>query len=472
MTSKFNRRTFVKTTAAVGAGYWVAGGVTPARAYQSKLDKVQFGCIGVQGKGASDTADAARLGEVVAICDIDETHLGKAGESYPAAKKFKDYRNMLEEVGDSIDAVTVSTPDHTHAVAALQAMRMGKHCFCQKPLTHSIEEARLMGKVAKENQLITQMGNQGTALSTLRQSSALVQAGVIGDVQEVHVWTNRPVWPQGTDIKIEELPVPPHVNWDLWLGPAQRIPYQKGIHPFDWRGFWAFGTGALGDMACHTLNMSYMALDLRDPTSVVAETAGHNGVYYPKWSKIKFEFPERNGRPALTMFWYDGAQRPLELLSDLPKQPSDKPQDEWSHYRSAALLIGDKGKFYSPGDYGGEVRTTGAIVDGEFTQQRRIDWVAAEFERSPGHFDEFVQKINGQRQQDPTSNFPNYAGPLTETILLGNLAVWADGKTINWDAKSMEFQADVTDELQSQLQQIVRHDYHNGYDVHELTAAR
>lgn len=465
-----DRRDFVKSTAALGMGCWLAGGLQPKKKYDSKLDKVRFACIGVQGKGSSDMADAQRTGEVVGICDIDEERLNKASASAPGAKKYFDFRKMLEEMEGSIDAVTVSTPDHTHAVAGLMAMYMGKHCFCQKPLTHSIEEARAMSEVAREKELQTQMGNQGTALSTLRQSATAIRNGCIGDVKEVHVWTNRPVWPQG-DEKLRAEEIPAAVKWDLWLGPRPERDFSSAIHPFKWRGLWDFGTGALGDMACHTLNMSYMALDIRNPTSVKAETAGHNGEFFPKWSVIEFEFPELNGRPAFKMFWYDGTKKPMDLMGDLPRQPQqDQDPEDWPHYESAALLVGEKGKFYSPGDYGGEQRTSGTVIDGEFTPLRRIDWVDTEFERSPGHFDELTMAIKGDRATAPTSNFPDYAGPLTETILLGNLAVWAAGSKVGWDADKMEFDADVPDDVRMQLEKIVRHDYLNGYSIKELAA--
>lgn len=458
----------MKSSAAIGAGFWVAGGVQPKKKYNSSLDKVRYACIGVQGKGSSDMADAARTGEVVGICDIDDSRLNKAAASAPSAKKYHDFRKMLEEMEESIDAVTVSTPDHTHAVAALMAMGMNKHCFCQKPLTHSIEEARMMGEVAKERELFTQMGNQGTANSNLRHSAAMIKAGVIGKVKEVHVWTNRPVWPQGAGTAIATEEVPEEVKWDLWIGPRPKRPFSSEIHPFKWRGLWDFGTGALGDMACHTLNMSFMALNLQNPTSVKAVTSGHDRAFYPKWSEIEFEFPELDGRDALTMKWYDGGKVPAALMADLPRQPDNKPKEEWSHYTSAALIVGEKGMFYSPGDYGGESRTTGTVIDGEFTQLRKIDWVEAEYEKSPGHFDELTLAISGERDSQPVSNFADYAGPLTETILLGNLAVWADGAKVNWDANKMEFEADVDDELQAQLKKIVRHEYLNDFSIMEM----
>ncbi|RMF98461.1 MAG: gfo/Idh/MocA family oxidoreductase, partial [Planctomycetota bacterium] len=289
MAFKTSRRRFVQTTAAVGIGYWVAGGV---RAQESKSpnEQIQFASIGVGGKGQSDSADAGKHGKMVAICDVDDRTLNGAAKRFEGAKLYNDFRKMLEEMGDQIDAVTVSTPDHCHAAASLMAMRMGKHCFCQKPLTHSIYEARLMAKVAKETGVQTMMGNQGTATDGLRKAAALLKAGALGTVTEVHVWTNRPIWPQGGERQPEQ-PVPPYLHWQEWIGPAPFRPYAPGYHPFSWRGWWDFGTGALGDMACHTMNMPYAGLDLLNPTSVQAETSGHNGDSYPKWSIITYEFP-------------------------------------------------------------------------------------------------------------------------------------------------------------------------------------
>ncbi len=478
--SKSTRRDFVKSTAALGAGCWVLGGTT-AKASLSANEEIRFACIGVGGKGGSDSNDAGKNGKVVAMCDIDEKILGGKTREFPDAKKYFDYRKMLDEIGDNCDAVTVSTPDHTHAVAALDAMRRGKHVFCQKPLTHSIEEARLMGDVARERKLTTQMGNQGTALSNLRESAALIRKGIVGDVKEVHVWTNRPVWPQSFGLKVKESPDPggekewdarkKQVHWNEWIGPANMRPYSPELHPFKWRGFWEFGTGALGDMACHTLNMSYMALDLKFPTSVVAESDEHDKTCYPASSRIVFEFPEFEGRPALKVFWYDGGRRPSEeLMADLPKE---KDGDRLQHYSSAALIVGDKGKFYSPGDYGGENRNTGLIVDGEFIRQRTItrpardgqaspfaEFTDVEFVKSPGHFTEFANAIRGEGKA--VSNFPDYAGPLTETILLGNLALWS-GEKIDWNAKEM-----IAADADESTQKMVRHDYHNGYSIQEL----
>ncbi|GAB6164082.1 Gfo/Idh/MocA family oxidoreductase [Thermostilla marina] len=440
MAFKTSRRRFVQTTAAVGIGYWVAGGV---RAQESKSpnEQIQFASIGVGGKGQSDSADAGKHGKMVAICDVDDRTLNGAAKRFEGAKLYNDFRKMLEEMGDQIDAVTVSTPDHCHAAASLMAMRMGKHCFCQKPLTHSIYEARLMAQVAKETGVQTMMGNQGTATDGLRKAAALLKAGALGTVTEVHVWTNRPIWPQGGERQPEQ-PVPPYLHWEEWIGPAPFRPYAPGYHPFSWRGWWDFGTGALGDMACHTMNMPYAGLDLLNPTSVQAETSGHNGDSYPKWSIITYEFPANDWRPALTMKWYDGGKRPpVELFEgfDDPKAPNP----------SGSLIIGDKGKIYSPHDYGAEFRIIGDNADME-----------VEFEKSPGHFEEWVRAI--KEGKPAMSNFPNYAGPLTEVVLLGNLAVWVAkepglGEKVEWDPVNLKVK-----NIEG-LEKIVKPEYRDGY---------
>lgn len=431
------RRNFMQASAAIGAGFFIAN-TQVARASRMAIDKPRFGCIGIDGKGSSDTADAARLGEVVAICDIDWEKLDVAGKKYPNAKKFDDFRLMLAMMSDKIDAVTVSTPDHTHAPAALLAMRMKKHCFCQKPLTHSIYEARQMQKVAVEAGVATQMGNQGTAGDELRKSAAMIRAGALGVVKEVHVWTNRPIWPQGGDAPKPES-CPGHVKWDLWLGPAPYRPYASGYHPFNWRGFWDFGTGALGDMACHTMNMPYMALDLKDPISMHAETSGHDGNFYPKWSIIEYQFPELNGRPPVTLMWYDGKKKPKPQLFE--------GFDNLELSESGCLVIGEKGKMYCPSDY--------AENAGLFTSGFKPPKV--EFEKSPGHFEEFVLAIQGGKPA--MSNIQTYSAGLTETVLLGNLAVWASGKKVTWDAKSMEAKVD------SGLANFIKPVYRPGYDL-------
>lgn len=451
-----SRRQFVAMSAMAGVGLWVGGGVS-AKPSRLVNDEIAFASIGVGGKGASDSTMLGNLGRMVAICDVDENNLNKKKREFTDAKAFFDYRKLLEECGDTIDAVSISTPDHMHAPISLQAMRMGKHCTCQKPMTHSIEEARMMADVAREKKLITQMGNQGTADGNLRRSAALVKAGVVGDVSEVHVWTNRPVWPQSKGYEPETGPVPKHVKWDLWLGGASKREFSHEIHPFKWRGFWDFGTGALGDMACHTLNMSFMALDMKNPISIKATTDGHDGNCFPKWSVIEYTF--ETAVREFKLFWYDGSKMPpKELLEDLPRDPN--PRRKGKHYNSAALIVGDKGRFYSPGDYGGDRKNTGILVDGEFTPIRRIQSPKVEFPKAPtgGIYGEFAAAIKGELKAE--SNFPDYAGPLTEVVLLGNLAVWQPDTLIKWNAKTMQAKG-ATDEMN----ELIRHDYQNGYSI-------
>lgn len=444
MTQKTTRRQFVQAAAATGAavGFW--GAAAPRQRLfadeQSPNERIRFASIGVGGKGSSDSTDAFKRGQMVAICDVDKNTLGGAANRFKEhePKQYSDFRVMLEELGDKIDAVTVSTPDHTHAVAAAMAMKMGKHCFCQKPLTHDVYEARYLADLGRKLGLATQMGNQGTAGSGLRKGAAVIASGALGELQEAHIWTNRPVWPQGGD-RAEPKSPPDTLNWDVWLGPAPERPYALGYHPFSWRGWWDFGTGALGDMACHTFNMPFMALGLRDPDWIQAETSGHNQDSYPKWSKITFQFPASNDRPAIKVFWYDGGKKPDDALLEGKKMSN-----------SGSLIIGSKGKLYSPGDYGGDFQLMG------------VDAPDVEFRQSPGHFDEWTNAIKGGPKA--VSNFEEYAGPLTETILLGNLAVYAAsepglGKKIEWDAKTL------TPKNAPEVAHIVKREYRNGWSL-------
>jgi predicted dehydrogenase len=455
MSQKANRRRFMQATAMSGVGFWVAGGLRAAPS-KSPNEKIAIASIGLGGKGSSDSNDAGTHGDMVAICDVDENTLNNAGEKrFPKAKRFTDFRKMLEEMGKSIDAVTVSTPDHNHAPAALMAMRMGKHCFCQKPLTHTIYEARLMAKVAREMNVATQMGNQGTAFGPLRRAAAVVKSGVLGNVTDVHVWTNRPIWPQGGE-RPAPIACPAHLKWEEWLGPAPERPYANGYHPFAWRGWWDFGTGALGDMACHTVNMPYMALHLYDPTSVQAECSGHNRDSYPKWSKIVFDFPALGKRPAVKLYWYDGGQIPGgDVLKGMKavykKEIKDARERGQNFLGSGCIVIGDKSTLFVPGDY--------AERGQKLSDDQPLPEVT--YTESPGHFEEWIRAIRGG--EPAMSNFQNYAGGLTETILLGNLAVWvADkgkGEKVEWDAKNMK-STNISD-----LEKIIKPTYRPGYTL-------
>ena len=421
MSLNSSRRDFLKTsaaTAAVGTAFWVANEPKVALS-QNPMEKLNFACIGVEGKGSSDTDSAARDGVVVALCDIDESRLDKKSRRYPDAKKFVDYRQMLDEMGDKIDAVTVSTPDHTHAPAAAMAIRKGKHAFVQKPLTWSVHEARMLRQLANEHGVATQMGNQGTAENGLREAVEVLRDGALGNVTEVHVWTNRPVWPQGEGRPTKEEEIPAGLHWDLFLGPAPYRPYSSVYHPFKWRGWLDFGTGALGDMACHTANTVVMALDLFDPVSVVAE---HTGIVenetFPKSSTITFQFPGTEKRGPIKMVWYDGGRRSFVELTQGENVPS-----------SGSLVVGEKGTLFSPNDYGASY----VLLPREnFKDYKKPE---QSLPRSPGHFTEFALACAGG--PPAMSNF-NYASRLTETILLGNAALRVD-KKLEWNAEKGEF---------------------------------
>lgn len=429
-----SRRGFLAASSSVAAaGYFVAPTIRAedAKPPTSANEEIRFACIGIGGKGQSDSADAGRSGKVVAVADVDSNQLKRAEKSFPGAKGYSDFRRMLEEMAGEIDAVTVSTPDHTHVTAAAMALGLGKHCFCQKPLTRAISEARMLGELARAKGVATQMGNQGTAADSLRRAAAFIESGALGTVKELHIWTNRPVWPQGGG-RPAEAAVPPNLDWDAWIGPAPLRPYGPGYHPFAWRGFWDFGTGALGDMACHTFNMPFMALMLRDPASVQAVTSGHNKETYPKWSIIDYEFPTLGNRAAVKVKWYDGGKMPeTALFAGYPGEQKDGQEKPFKTASSGVLVIGEKDTLYAPGDY----------CEKGFTLKSGVKPADVEFEKSPGHFQEWVRAIKGG--PSPRSNFPDYGGPLTETILLGNLAVWAadaaesPGKKIEWNPSSL-----------------------------------
>jgi len=434
MSRRVNRRRFLQASGLAGVGFWAAGGVGPAFAVpRGTGEKLNIACVGVGGKGSSDTDQAGNVGNVIAICDIDDHTLDGMAKKFPKAQKFNDFRKMLETVKD-IDAVTVSTPDHTHAPAAIRAMRMKKHVYCQKPLTHDVYQARLMRETARRMGVCTQMGNQGTAEDKLREGVEVIRSGAIGPVREVHVWTNRPIWPQAPSVTKRPKPEEPprHVHWDLFLGPAPERPYAKGYHPFAWRGWWDFGTGALGDMACHTANLAFMALKLGYPTTVEAENGPINPETYPGWARITFMFPARGDMPAVKFIWYEGKHEgkrvlpPEDLLSKVLK-PGQKLSD------SGSLLVGDKGMLFSPNDYGAQYT---------LLPQRRFEGYKPPARTLPrngrgdqGMKEEWVRAIMENKPSIALSNF-DYAAMLTEAILLGNVAMRV-GRKLEWDGEQM-----------------------------------
>ena len=435
----------MQQSAALGSAFWV-GGQTVVKANTSALQSLSAACVGVGGKGGSDTSHIAEQGVAIAgLCDVDGDTLTKKGREFPDAKQFTDYREMLDSLGDKVDIVTVSTPDHNHAAAAIKAMRMKKHVYCQKPLTWSIVEARKMREVAEEYGVVTQMGNQGTSEDGLREAVEVIRSGAIGDVTEVHIWSNRPVWPQGLGRPAGEDPIPEGLNWDAWIGPAPMRPFKKGVyHGFNWRGWVDFGTGALGDMACHTTNMPVMALKLWDPIAVSAiKNPGlFEGETFPGSSSLMFEFPEREGLKPCKFYWYDGGNLPDDsIIGQLPEsfQKRVAAQRDGGGKTSGAVVVGSKGLLFSPDDYGAKYYLLPEEQYKDFSKPEqtlpRIPFKAGGDQRQKW---EFVQTCKGEYAPGTMSNF-SYAGRLTETILVGNLAMRSpEGSRIEWDAKNLK----------------------------------
>jgi predicted dehydrogenase len=431
MTRRSTRREFLHQSAVAGAGFWALAGLAPRESLAAN-EKLQIACVGVGGKGSSDTDQAGNYGDIVALCDIDDRPLDEKAARFPKAQKFHDFREMLTKLEKQIDAVVVSTPDHTHAPASLMAMRLGKHVYCQKPLTHSVWEARQMREVAAEKKVATQMGNQGTAENGLRRAVEIVRAGVIGPVREVHVWTNRPIWPQAPQVTArpkDTPPVPKNVHWDLFLGPAPERPYHPAYHPFAWRGWWDYGTGALGDMACHTANMAFMALKLGHPTTISAENGEVNPETYPGWARIVFEFPARGEMPPVKFVWYEGKKDDKRVLPPEDLTKGLKMSD------SGSLLVGDKGILFSPNDYGASYSFVGENAEDIKAAVKKVPETLARNGRGDdGMKREWVEAIRGGPA--PFSNF-DYAALLTETILLGNVAI-RTGKKLEWDGPKLK----------------------------------
>ena len=450
------RRNFVKGAVATAAAFNFQ--VVPSRVFGAN-DKITLAGIGTSGKGASDIANSAGAGfEVTHLCDIVDTskypNAGggwvKTRTDFPDAKFFEDWREMIEAEGDKIDAVTVSTPDHVHAHASAAAMRKGCNVYCQKPLTHGIWEARFLTELAAKTGTITQMGNQAHANNHMRRVVELVRAGLIGDIVEVHAWTNRPIWPQGIPEWPEPEEAPKHVNWDLWIGPAPYREYSSKIAPFKWRGYWDFGTGALGDMACHIMDASFWAAELGAPTSVSAVSADGRGaqsdISPPTWATIEYQFPKRGGKKATKFVWYDGYKDAVfnpekwALESSIdggkirernlpPKEILEgMGGDEKSGY--GCVLVGTEGKVFFNRAKDNWVVKPGSVADGFDFPEPSIPRA-----RDEDPHKEFYDAIKAGDAELPQSKFAQ-SGPFTEMVLLGNLAVRFN-KKVEWDSKKL-----------------------------------
>jgi predicted dehydrogenase len=422
MPNRLHRREMLRNSALAGIAVWTAGSSTSRGGSPSPNEKLNVAAIGCGGRGGDDLNAVAATENIVALCDVDEKQAARAFKRYPQAKKFRDFRKMLDQMHKQIDAVVVGTPDHTHAAPAVMAMKLGKHCYCEKPLAHSVYEARTMAEVAKQNKLVTQMGTQIHAEPNYRRAVELVRAGVIGPVREVHVWLganfNGPPTPTNMsqpDAPTDTPPVPDTLDWDLWLGPAPYRPYHPAYVPFRWRYWWAFGNGQLGDFFCHYCDLAFWALRLRHPTTVEAE-----GPVHPestaRWTIARQEYPARGDLPPVTLTWYNGGgYPPLVKEKNIPT----------SRWPNAVLFIGSDGMLIA--DYGKRKLLPESKFAGFRPPQPTIP-------DSIGHHREWTEAC---KTGGPTTCNFDYSGALSEAALLCNVAL-RSGKKLHWDAENLK----------------------------------
>jgi len=453
MSRRITRRAFLRASAAAGALVTIAPAGS-ARTY-AENEKVNVAFVGVGGMGGGNLGHIARLEaekgtplvNVVGLCDVDSKRLDGAKAKHTAAKAYADFRKMLTDQQKEIDAVMVSTPDHTHYPASAMAIKLGMAVSTEKPLTHSIWEARQLGMLAKKHNVVTQHDHEGHARAGLRKGVEWIKSGVIGTVGEVHIFTNRPIWPQGLPKRPPAEPAPANLNWDLWLGPAPYRDYHRHLHPFQWRGWWDFGTGALGDMGCHFFDLAFWAMDLgealkigdKHPIALEAVHEGSSKETYPKWSIVTYRFPARGKLPPLTLKWYDGGKLP-----DPPPEFDRKRKFP----RNGSMFLGDKGAML--------VHDTSSPRLLPESRMKEFKEPEPFLPRSPGHKKEWLLAVKGEGKA--SSNFTDYGGPLAEVVLLGNLAI-ACGKKIEWD--SVNLKAVNAPEVDAH----VRREYRKGWEV-------
>ncbi len=431
-----SRRKFIGSVATAAAGFTILPStVIGGLGHRMPSDKLNIAGVGVGGVGATNIKNCA-MENIVALCDVDWHYAKGTFEKYPDAKKYKDFRKMFEEMGDKIDAVVIATPDHTHATVAAMAMKMGKHVYVQKPLTHSVYESRVLRNLANEYKVATQMGNQGNTGEGIRQTCEWIWDGAIGEVEEVHAWTNRPIWPQGLERPLETPSLPPTLDWDSFIGPAPWRPYHPAYTPWNWRAWWDFGTGALGDMACHIVDPAFWALKLGHPTSIQGSSSQVNTESAPLSEVVHYEFPDRGkvGKiklPPLKMTWYDGGH--------MPPRPDELPDGQIMGDRSGGVLfVGSKGKLMT-GCYGRNPILLPGELDEDYKRPepsiRRIadNWAG-------GHEGDWLRacKESPESRVETSSNF-NYSGPLNEMVVMGNLAVRLQDlkRKLLWDGENM-----------------------------------
>ena len=468
-----SRRKFIRNSAVAGAGFFIVPRHVIGRGFIAPSDKLRIAGIGAGGKGQGDLAEFAKSPNVsiVALCDVDDRQAVKSRQSFPNAPYYKDFRVMLEKEKNNIDACSISTPDHTHAVATIAAMQLGKHVYTQKPLTHDIYEARMLTEAAKKYKVVTQMGNQGGSGDGVRKAKEIFEAGLIGDVHTAHAWTNRPVWPQGIPTPAGQFEIPKELDWDLWLGTAPKIDFNPAYLPFNWRGWWAYGTGALGDMACHIMDPIYRILPILYPDSVEASIAtiwakmwddSQNPDACPPSSIIHLNYPRTDGKGNIKVSWHDGGllpERPDELL----------PEEAFGNWDGGVLFVGTKGKLLMD-CYGANPRLLPTIL----MKEKKLP--AEKIQRVPeGHYLQWVNACIAGYGNAKTSSPFEYAGPFTESILIGNLALrsfllknpngkgwddkWLGRKKLLWDAKNMK----ITNF--DEANQYVRRQYRDGWTL-------
>lgn len=467
-----SRRNFIRNSAVTAAGFFIVPRHVLGRGFIAPSDKLNIAGIGVGGKGSSDLMEFAKSPKVniVALCDVDDRQAKGSVKQFSKAAYYKDFREMLEKEKNNIDACSISTPDNTHAVATLAAMQLGKHVYTQKPLTHDIYEARILTEAAKKYKVVTQMGNQGGSGDGVRRTKELIDAGLIGDVTKVDCWTNRPVWPQGIPTPTGKFDTPTELNWDLWIGPAKMIDFNPAYLPFNWRGWWAFGTGALGDMACHIMDPVFRCLPIDYPSDVEASVATmwkemwndtQNTDACPASSIIHLTYPKNKGKGTIKVSWYDGGllpQRPDELL----------PDEKMGNWDGGVLFTGTKGKLMAD-CYGANPRLLPTIKMKEKLPAPTIARVPE------GHYVQWVNACIAGYGKGVTSSPFEFAGPFTESILIGNLAIrsflmknpnlkgWDDKylgrKKLLWDAKNMK----ITNF--DEANQFVKREYRDGWNL-------
>ena len=469
-----SRRKFLRDTSIAAAGFMIVPRhVLGGKGYIAPSDKLNIAGIGVGGKGQSDLASFAKSpkANIVALCDVDDRQAVKSRSSFPKAKYYKDFREMLDKEKNNIDACSISTPDNTHAVATLAAMQLGKHVYTQKPLTHDIYEARVLTEAAKRYKVVTQMGNQGASGDGVRKMKEIYDAGLIGEVQSVKCWTNRPVWPQGIPTPTGNFDIPKELDWDLWLGPAKHIDYNPAYLPFNWRGWWAFGTGALGDMACHIMDPVFRILPLDYPDEVECSVSGNwkgffaEGNYVdscPPSTIIHLGYPKKDGKGKIKVSWWDGGL--------LPERPEELGPDEaMGNWDGGVIFEGTKGKLMAD-CYGANPRLLPTKLMKETNLPKET------LKRVPeGHYVQWVNACIDGYGKGVTSSPFEYAGPFTESILIGNLAIrswmmqnpkmkgWEDKylgrKKLLWDSKNMK----VTN--YDEANQFVKREYRDGWKL-------